>query len=361
MSKIKISKSVWTIIAVALTMFLNLLSSEILLAGENYETIDGKPIVSRGIVEYSKYPNNLTELEEYSDLIIKGIIQDGKENVAVSEHFGYTKTKVLITEVLKGDKSLLDQIIFYREPYYEATIKGVSGYVADENYKPAIINNEYILFLNNYTGETEIYKETYSLEYYENSKYPVNENIKRMRTSTDAYVDGLSNEELNIGPEKSTFYRKMYKSVIDKYILGNDVSDDEKQEIESKPEEIMRGEPEKEEGREEKTVKTIGFDEYKALNKDGRVLLPIRDIAELLECKIEWNAGTKTAVIKRNNETIEFMIGQKYFLLNGTKYNIDTEAEIYENKTYIPIRSISEAFGIEISYNNIDKTITISY
>ncbi len=361
MLKTKTSKSIWIIATVVITMFLNILvSSKTLLAGENYETIDGKPVL-RAILEYSKYPSNLEELEQGSDLIIKGIIQDGKENLAVTESFGRTKTKVLVTEVLKGNEDLLNQVIIYREPYYEKIIKGVLGYIVDENYEPAIINNEYILFLSNYTGESQVYKDAYTLEYCELGKYLVNENIKRMRTSTDAYVDGLSNEELNIGPEKSTFYRKMYKSVIDKYILGNDVSDDEKQEIESKPEEIMRGEPEKEEGREEKTVKTIGFDEYKALNKDGRVLLPIRDIAELLECKIEWNAGTKTAVIKRNNETIEFMIGQKYFLLNGTKYNIDTEAEIYENKTYIPIRSMSEAFGIEISYNNIDKTITISY
>ena len=360
MLKTKISKNVCTVIAAVITMLLSILaSSEILFAGENYGTIDGKPVLGRGIFEYSKYPSNLEELEEDSDLIIKGIIQAGTENLAVSESFGYTNTKVFVTEVLKGDTNLLTHIIVYTEPYYEATINGAFGYILSDNYEPAVINNEYILFLDDYTGETEIYKGTYTLNYCETGKYPVNENIKRTRTSMDAYVDGLSNEELNIGPEKSTFYRKMYKSVIDKYILGNDVSNDEIQE-ETNPKEIS-GEPENEKGEKEKTVKTIGFDEYKALNKNGRILLPIRDIAELLECETDWNGGTKTAVIKRNGEIIEFTIGQKYFTLNGTKYNIDTEAEIYENKTYIPIRGISEAFGIEIDYNNIDKTITISY
>ncbi len=360
MLKTKISKNVCTIIAAVITMLLSTLaSSEILIAGENHETIDGKPIL-RGIFEYSKYPSNLEELEEDSDLIIKGIIQDGKENLEVTESFGYTKTKVLITEILKGDKNLLNQVIVYTEPYYEATINGVLGYVIIDNYEPAIIGNEYILFLDNDTSGAEIYKGTYALKYCETGKYLVNENINRVRTSVDAYVDGLSNEELNIGPEKSTFYRKMYKSVIDKYILGNDVSDAEIQEEETKSKEIS-GEPENEKGEKEKTVKTIGFEEYKALNKNGRILLPIRDIADLLECEPDWNAGTKTAVIKRNGEIIEFTIGQKYFTLNGTKYNIDTEAEIYESKTYIPIRGISEAFGIEIAYNNIDKTITISY
>ncbi len=360
MLKTKISKNICTVIAVVITMLLSMVtSSKILLAGEDYGTIDGKPILGRGILEYSKYPSNLEELEEDSDLIIKGIIQDGKENLAVTENFGRTKTKVLVTEVLKGNEDLLNQIIIYREPYYEKIINGVLGYVMDENYEPAIIGNEYILFLDNDTSGAEIYKGTYALKYCETGKYPVNENIKRARTSVDAYVDGLSNEELNIGPEKSTFYRKMYKSVIDKYILGNDVSNDEIQE-ETNPKEIS-GEPENEKGEKEKTVKTIGFDEYKALNKNGRILLPIRDIAELLECETDWNGGTKTAVIKRNGEIIEFTIGQKYFTLNGTKYNIDTEAEIYESKTYIPIRGISEAFGIEIAYNNIDKTITISY
>ena len=171
MLKIKTSKNVCVIISVLMTMLLSFLAScEILFAGENYGTINGKPIL-RGIFEYSKYPSDLEELEEDSDLIIKGIIQDGKENLEVTESFGYTKTKVLITEILKGDKNLLNQVIVYTEPYYEKIIKGVLGYVLMDNYEPAIINNEYILFLDDYTGETEIYKGTYTLKYCETGKY----------------------------------------------------------------------------------------------------------------------------------------------------------------------------------------------
>ena len=47
--------------------------------------------------------------------------------------------------------------------YFETTINGVLGYVTSENYEPAIINNEYILFLKKYTGDVEAYKGIYSL------------------------------------------------------------------------------------------------------------------------------------------------------------------------------------------------------
>jgi len=36
-------------------------------------------------------------------------------------------------------------------------------------------------------------------------------------------------------------------------------------------------------------------------------------------------------------------------------------AQIYNDKTYIPIRAVSEALGADITYNVSSKNITLSY
>lgn len=217
--KLKTLNSVYFIIA-TITILVSFLCFSKILFAEESETLDNKPIICRGIVELEKDVTSLTELENESDLIIKGIIQPEKENLMVSDFFGYTKTKVLITEVLKGDENLLNQTIIYREPYFESTIDGVDGYVTSANYEPAIVNDEYILFLSNYTGSFELYKDAYSLKYYEKGKYPLNNNLKNLRTNTESYIDNISNEELNIGPNDGTVYRDIYKSLLDKYVLN---------------------------------------------------------------------------------------------------------------------------------------------
>lgn len=219
-NKIKTLNSVYVIIA-AITICISFLFLYEISFAEEIEIIDGKPIIDRFIVELRKEVTNLTELENDTQLIVKGVIQPDKENLIVTEHFGYTNTKVLVTEVLKGDKSLLNQTIVYREPYFETTIDGITGYVLTSNYKPAIINNEYVLFLNKYTGDYELYKEGYFLRYYEKGKYPLNNNIKNLRTNTSNFVDSLSNEELNISSYyETTVYRDIYKELLNKYILN---------------------------------------------------------------------------------------------------------------------------------------------
>lgn len=219
-NKIKTLNTVYVIIA-AITICVSFLFLYEISFAEEIEITDGKPIIGRAIVELIKDVTNLTELENDSDLIIKGIIQPEKENLMVNDNLGYTNTKVLVTEVLKGNKNLLNQTIVYREPYFETTINGVTGYVVDANYKPAIINNEYVLFLNNYTGDYELYKGVYSMRYYEKGKYPLNNNIKNLRTNTSNFVDSLSNEELNISSYyETTVYRDIYKELLNKYILN---------------------------------------------------------------------------------------------------------------------------------------------
>ena len=353
--KIKAVNSLKLIITI-ITVFISLsLFSETLFAKER-EILDNKPVY-RGIVEWDKYVTDLEDVEEDSDLIIKGIIQEGKENLLISDTHGYTYTKVLVTEVLKGDKNLLNKIIIFSEPYFETVINDTPAYMINDNYLPAIFGNEYFLFLKEYTGDFELYKGVYILCYDEKGKYPVNDNVKKIRTNTSDFVDCLSNEELNLstgGGTDEEIYRDIYKSVLDKYVLNSD------KEI-NKPienEEITTSRESESEG---KTIITKSAEELGALNKNDRLLIPLRDVAELTGCRVEWDGNTKTACAKKGKNTVKFLINSNEYYVNDKVYELDIPAEIYDSKTYVPLRAVSEGLGVSIEYDSDNKTVTLSY
>lgn len=110
-----------------------------------------------------------------------------------------------------------------------------------------------------------------------------------------------------------------------------------------------------------KTLITKSVEEIGAKYENNRLLVPLRTISELIGCNVEWDSITKTACAVKDNNTIKFVINSPYYTLNNEIYNIDTAAQIYDSKTYIPIRAASEAFGAKIYYNQSKKTITLSY
>lgn len=76
--------------------------------------------------------------------------------------------------------------------------------------------------------------------------------------------------------------------------------------------------------------------------------------------EVEWNAETRTALVKKGDITVEVPLGQKHILKNGQEIAIDTESVIKEDRTYLPIRAVVEAFGSEVQWDKNTKTVVIT-
>ncbi len=97
-----------------------------------------------------------------------------------------------------------------------------------------------------------------------------------------------------------------------------------------------------------------------SINVDGRILLPLRNMADYINCSVEWDGSTKTAIIEKLGHTVEFTINSDTFIVDGKARNIATPAIIKDDKTYIPIRDLSDSLGLNIDYNSDTKQVTIS-
>jgi hypothetical protein len=86
-------------------------------------------------------------------------------------------------------------------------------------------------------------------------------------------------------------------------------------------------------------------------DKNGRVQVPVRYVAEMLDCVVNWNDEARTVTISTNyGKTIDIEIGNRTVITDDTQIEMDTEAEIVNDRTYVPIRYVAEALGMSVCF-----------
>lgn len=103
----------------------------------------------------------------------------------------------------------------------------------------------------------------------------------------------------------------------------------------------------------------IVFSDVAPYIKNSRTYVPIRFIAEELGFDVKWDAKTKKVTMTDGESTVELTIGSKTMLVNGKKVKLDAPAEIKDQRTFVPLRAIAEAFGKRVEYSNDYRAVCI--
>ncbi|MET3293251.1 UNVERIFIED_CONTAM: molybdenum ABC transporter molybdate-binding protein [Brevibacillus sp. OAP136] len=93
--------------------------------------------------------------------------------------------------------------------------------------------------------------------------------------------------------------------------------------------------------------------------KNGRMLVPMRDIFEALGARVTWNGANKTATAVQGSTTIVLTIGQKTAKVNQSSKVLDEAAQIISGKTMVPVRFVSETFGAKVIWNEHARTVAV--
>jgi len=91
-------------------------------------------------------------------------------------------------------------------------------------------------------------------------------------------------------------------------------------------------------------------------------MLPLRFIADHFGCDINWNGATKTVSISfETTEKVEMVlqIGKNTAIVNGEEAVLDAPPIIVNGRTMLPLRFIAENFGLNVSWDEAEKTVTI--
>ncbi|TWI59835.1 copper amine oxidase N-terminal domain-containing protein [Halalkalibacter nanhaiisediminis] len=96
------------------------------------------------------------------------------------------------------------------------------------------------------------------------------------------------------------------------------------------------------------------------LNKNGHTLLPMRALYEALDAQVSWDKASLTARAVRHNTTINLTIGSTTALVNNQRISLTTPSIMYQNRTYIPLRFVTENFDGTVVYNHQQQSVTIT-
>ena len=92
---------------------------------------------------------------------------------------------------------------------------------------------------------------------------------------------------------------------------------------------------------------------------DGRTMLPVRAVFEALGAKVDYIAKERKVVATKGDWVVSFIIGSKIMTVNGAEKEIDVPAMIVDSRTLAPVRACAEAFDLEVEWNANTRTVII--
>jgi len=92
---------------------------------------------------------------------------------------------------------------------------------------------------------------------------------------------------------------------------------------------------------------------------NSRTMVPLRSIFEAMGADVSWDNATRTALGQRDGTSISIAIGSNLLYVNGRAVSLDSPACIINNRTMVPVRAIAEAFQADVDWDNPSRTVII--
>ncbi|HEU4964574.1 MAG TPA: stalk domain-containing protein [Bacilli bacterium] len=90
------------------------------------------------------------------------------------------------------------------------------------------------------------------------------------------------------------------------------------------------------------------------IDENGRLQVPIRFLSETLGYKVAWSWAEDHEILvtlTNGEDKITLQTGEHVATVNGDSVKMDTDASLFESRTYVPIRFVSESFGAGVSWD----------
>ena len=94
------------------------------------------------------------------------------------------------------------------------------------------------------------------------------------------------------------------------------------------------------------------------IDENSRVLVPVRFVSQQLGAKVNWDAKNKKVTVIDGDKNATLTINSKQVTVNGASKTLDTAAVVKNERTYVPLRFIGEAFGAGVRW---DSKVRIVY
>jgi hypothetical protein len=104
--------------------------------------------------------------------------------------------------------------------------------------------------------------------------------------------------------------------------------------------------------------KEIAFDPAPFLI-DNRTFVPLRSLSEGLGADVQYDGTTNIATITKEDTVLTLNFNTGVVKKNGQQMNVDPAPRFVNNRTMVPVRFISEAFGNHVTFEAGSQTVRV--
>ncbi len=91
-----------------------------------------------------------------------------------------------------------------------------------------------------------------------------------------------------------------------------------------------------------------------------RVMVPLRALLTALNASIEWQAETRTAIAKTAEHQLAMTLDKNSAIVDNQAVTLDAPPLLINNRIFIPLRFVSESFGLNVKWDNATRSVKIA-
>lgn len=103
-----------------------------------------------------------------------------------------------------------------------------------------------------------------------------------------------------------------------------------------------------------KEIKDVSAKTY-----EGYTMVPVRFIAEELGCKVTWDDKENKVTVKDGKTVIDLTVGVNTMIVSDVIERIPAAPIICEDRVFVPLRALSEGLDIDVTWNEMTKTVSV--
>ncbi len=90
---------------------------------------------------------------------------------------------------------------------------------------------------------------------------------------------------------------------------------------------------------------------------NDKTMVPLRFVTESLGATVTWDDATQSATITKDGKRVKVTVGSAEMRIEREKKKLQTPAQLIDDRIFVPLRDVSEAFGTQVFWQDPDLVI----
>jgi hypothetical protein len=92
----------------------------------------------------------------------------------------------------------------------------------------------------------------------------------------------------------------------------------------------------------------------------SRIMVPMRGIFEHMGANLLWNQRAQTVTARRGDSTVVVTVGKADAMVDGKPTTVETPPIVAQGRVMVPLRFLAEALGAKVEWLGADRTVAIT-